>query len=139
MNELTNKNFYTTTNWTPWLAIGIFLSSFFFSIISNPWLLVALIFLCFLPALIVAFALKTYFLIQGNKLFLYYDRPPNNFGELEEELSINLEDIEVVRQIGKSVVIKLNTGETVARRIKDAKEFVTILTENNSSISVVTY
>ena len=139
MDEPTNKKFYTTTNWTPWLAIGIFLSSFFFSIVSNPWILVALIFLCFLPALIVAFALRTYFLIEDNRLFLYYDRPPNSFGELEEVLSVNLEDIEVVRQIGKSVVMKFNTGETIARRIKAAKEFVTILTENNSSISVVTY
>ena len=139
MNEPMNKKFYTTTNWTPWLAIGIFLSSFFFSIVSNPWILIMLIFLCFLPALIVAFALKTYFFIQDNKLFLYYDRPPNSFDELKEELSFNLEDIEGIRQIGKSVVMKLNTGETVARRIKEAKEFVTILTENNSSISVVTY
>ena len=139
MNEPTDKKFYTTTNWTPWLAIGIFLSSFFFSIVSNPWMLTILIFSCFLPALIVAFALKTYFLIENNVLNLYYDRPNGGYDTPEEELSIDIKDIRVVRKVGKSVVLKLSTSKSVARRVKNADEFVGILAENSPSISIVTF
>ena len=139
MVESPDKKFYTSTNWTPWLALGIFLSSFFFSIVSNPIILALLIFLCFLPALIVAFALKTYFLIENNQVNLYYDRPNGGYDTPEEELSINIEDIEVVRKVGKYVVFKLNTGESFARRVKKTDEFVRILAENKPSISVVTF
>ncbi len=139
MNDLSDKKFYTTTNWAPWLGIGILLSSFFFSIVSNPVMLVGLIFLSFLPSIVVALSLKTYFVVEDQQVNLYYDRPSDGYDTPEEALSVNIEDIDVIRKIGKSVILKLNSGEVFARRVKNADAFVQTLSDKRAAISVVTY
>ena len=70
---------------------------------------------------------------------MYYDRPHGGYDTPEEELSIEIKDIEVARKVGKFVVLKLSTGESFARRVKNIDEFIGTLTGNSSSISVVTY
>ncbi len=139
MTDSSDKKFYTITNWAPWLGLGILLSSFFFSIVSNPLLLILLIFLCFLPALIVAFSLKTYFFVENQQLNLYYDRPNGGYDTPEEEFSVNLEDIEVIRKIGRSVVLKLTSGDAIARRVKNADALVKIITDLRPAISVISF
>jgi hypothetical protein len=126
------KKFYTSTNWLPWLGGGFLLSIFLFSYISNWYLLVFLLILAFLPAIAVRLTLKSYFLIEGNKVKLCYDR--NEKKDISVE--IPLLQVSEVRRVGKSVVIYYGSGNEMSSRIHEAKDFVELMMKYNPQIKL---
>ena len=127
------KKFYTSTNWLPWLGVGFVLSIFLFSYISNWFLLAFLLVLTFLPALAVRMTLKGYFVIEGNKVKLCYDRKEKR--DMSNE--IPLLQISEVRQVGKSVVIYYGSGNEFSSRIHEAKDFVALMLKYNPQIKML--
>lgn len=127
-----NTKFYTSTNWLPWLLIGMVLSSIFFSLISEMWILVLLILISFLPMLIVRLTLSSYFLVDNFEVKYCYDRRAGR----STSFSIPISDIESVQRIGKSVVLNYNNGEVFNTRVHEAAAFVTELKKYNPDIEL---
>lgn len=127
-----NTKFYTSTNWLPWLLIGMVLSSIFFSLISEMWLLVFLILISFLPMFIVRLTLSSYFLVDNFEVKYCYDRRAGR----NTSFSIPISDIESVQRIGKSVVLNYNNGEVFNTRVHEATAFVTELKKYNPDIEL---
>ena len=121
------KRYYTSTNWGPWLGFGFLLSSLCFSLVSNNWLLVVLILLCFLPAIVVAFTLNGYFLIENNQLKYCYDRKAGR----ETAMAISLTDVVSIKRVGKSVSIAFDNEEGIIKRIHKADLFVQDIEQRN--------
>lgn len=129
-NKNMDKKFYTTTNWSPWLGLGIILSPILFRNIDTWWLKIVLLFLCFFPAIVVALTLRGYFLIEGNKIKLCYDRKQGRKTSFE----IPLLQVHRVERIGKSVIIHYGADKTCSRRLKEADEFINRLKKFNPQV-----
>ena len=127
------KRFYVSTNWAPWLAVGFVLSTVFFGIVSNGWLLLLLIILSFLPVLVVAVALRGYFILENNQIKFCYDRRMGR----STDYAISLVDVTRLEQVGKSVVISFDRGDEITARIHDAAAFVHEIVQQNPRIECV--
>ena len=114
------KQYKLSTNWLPWLAIGFLLSTFFFGVISDGWLLFFLIFLSFLPAIVVALALRGYVILENNQIKTCYNR--KNGPEMTSAISIS--DVNSIGRVGKSIIFHLDNDEDVALRVSWANELV---------------
>jgi hypothetical protein len=128
------KRYYTSTNWAPWLGLGFLLSTIFFGIISNGWLLTSLILLSFVPALVVALTLRGFFVLENNQIKFCYER---RRGGLETEFAISLVDITAIRRIGKSVEIKFDQEDEIVTRIQKADAFVSEIMQRNPRIELI--
>ena len=118
------KKYKLSTNWLPWLAIGFLLSTFFFGVISDGWLLFFLIFLSFLPAIVVALALRGYVILENNQIKTCYNR--KNGPEMTS--AINIADVNSIERMGKSIIFHLDNDEDVALRVHWANELVEEIT-----------
>ena len=118
------KKYKLSTNWLPWLAIGFLLSTFFFGVISDGWLLFFLIFLSFLPSIVVALALRGYVILENNQIKTCYDR--KNGPEMTS--AINISDVNSIEKMGKSIIFHLDNDEDVALRVSWANELVEEIT-----------
>jgi hypothetical protein len=127
-----DTKFYTSTNWAPWLGAGFILSTIFFGLISDVWLLSFLVALSFLPALIVWLTLGGYFLVDNLELKYCYDRKSGQ----TTSFSIPLNDITAVKYIGKSVVIYYDKNDSYSSRIHQSAAFVAALLKFNPKIEV---
>lgn len=128
-----DTKFYTSTNWAPWLGAGFILTTIFFGIISDTWMLSLLVTLSFLPALIVWLTLGGYFLVDNLDVKYCYDRKNGR----KISFSIPLNDITEVKRIGKSVVIHYDKDETYSSRIHQSEAFVAALLKYNPKIKVI--
>jgi hypothetical protein len=124
------KQYKISTNWSPWLGLGFMLSTLFFGIISNGWLLFFSIVLSFLPAIVVALALRGYVVLDNNQIKLCYDRK----GGRETTSVINIVDITVIERIGKSIVFHLDNDDEVAMRVSWANQLVQDILAQNPRI-----
>ena len=127
-----DTKFYTSTNWAPWLGLGFVLSSIFFGVVSNNWLLSFLVFLSFLPAIVVAFTLRGYYLVDNLQVKYCYDRKNGR----QTSFSIPISDITEVNRVGKTVVFHYDRGEVYNTRIHEAEAFVAALLKYNPKINV---
>lgn len=127
-----DTKFYTSTNWAPWLGAGFILSTIFFGVISNMWLLTFMVALSFLPALIVWLTLGGYFLVDNLEVKYCYDRKRGR----ATSFSIPLNDITEVKRIGRSVVIYYDKSESYSSRIHQSEAFVAALLKFNPTIKV---
>lgn len=127
-----NTKFYTSTNWLPWLLIAMILSSVFFGLVSETWLLLVLIALSFLPMMIVKLTLSSYFLVDNFEVKYCYDRKAGR----NTSFSIPISDIQSVQRLGKSVVLHYNKGEVFNTRVHESEAFVAELTKYNPDIEV---
>ena len=125
-----DKQYKISTNWSPWLGLSFLLSTLFFGIVSNGWLLFFLIVLSFLPAIIVALALRSYVIIDNNQVKQCYDRKNGR----ETTLSINIVDITAIERVGKSIVFHLDREEDITMRVSWANELVQDLLNRNPRI-----
>lgn len=126
------KQYKMSTNWSPWLAIGFLLSTLFFGIVSNGWLLFFLIVLSFLPAIIVGLALSSYLMLENNQIKFCYDR--KNSPQIDSAL--NIVDITAIQRIGKSVIFQLDDNTDVTVRVRDAKDLVERVLQQNPRIEL---
>ena len=126
-----DTKFYTSTNWAPWLGLGFVLSSIFFGVVSNNWLLSFLVFLSFLPAIVVAFTLRGYYLVDNLQVKYCYDRKNGR----QTSFSIPISDITQVKRVGKTVVFHYDRGEVYNTRIHEAEAFVAALLKYNPKIN----
>lgn len=126
-----DTKFYTSTNWAPWLGLGFVLSSIFFGVVSNNWLLSFLVFLSFLPAIVVAFTLRGYYLVDNLQVKYCYDRKKGH----QTSFSIPISDITEVKRVGKTVVFHYDRGEVYNTRIHQAEAFVAALLKYNPKIN----
>ena len=127
------KKYKLSTNWLPWLAIGFLLSTFFFGVISDGWLLFFLIFLSFLPSIVVALALRGYVILENNQIKTCYNR--KNGPEMTS--AINIADVNSIERIGKSIIFHLDNDEVVALRVRWANELVEEITTQYPRIELV--
>ena len=125
-----DKQYKISTNWSPWLGFGFLLSTLFFGIVSNGWLLFFLIVLSFLPAIIVALALRSYLIIDNNQVKHCYDRKNGP----ETDSAINIVDITGIERVGKSVIFHLDNADDVTMRVSWANELVQDLLNRNPRI-----
>lgn len=125
-----DKQYNISTNWSPWLALGFLLSTFFFGIVSNGWLLFFLIVLSFLPAIIVALALRSYVIIDNNQVKQCYDRKNGR----KTTLYVNIVDITAIERVGKSIIFHLDNDDDVTMRVSRANALVQDLVARNSRI-----
>ncbi len=131
-----NEKYYHSINWGPWLGAAFLLSGFFFSTISNNYILSLLILLSFTPALAIMFVLRRYSVfLMGQKLTDYYQRAT---GDAIIE-TFDLAQTETARWIGKSVILTQADGTTKAQRFKNSAAFVAQLRKNVPHVSVITY
>jgi hypothetical protein len=124
------KRYYTSTNWAPWLGLGFLLSSIFLGFVSNGWLSAFLVFLSFLPAIVVALTLRGYFLIENNQIKFCYDRKKGR----QTNFAISIVDVTHVQRIGRSVAITFDTDEEVTKRVYEADKFVEEIMQRNPRI-----
>jgi hypothetical protein len=127
------KKYDTSTNWAPWLGISFILSTIFFGIVNNVWVLIALLLLSFLPPLIVALTLRGYFIIENNQLKYFYKRRK----ERKARFIINLMDINEIRRVGKSVFIYHGNDNQFIRRVHDSNGLVKDIMQRNSNIKLI--
>jgi hypothetical protein len=127
------KKYDTSTNWAPWLGISFLLSTIFFGIVSNGWVLIVLLFLSFLPSLIVALTLRGYFIIENNQLKYFYKRRK----ERKARFVINMMDIKEIRRVGKSVFINYGNENQFIRRVHDSENLVKDILQRNSNIKLI--
>ena len=126
-----DTKFYTSTNWAPWLGLGFVLSSIFFGVVSNNWWLSFFVFLSFLPAIIVAFTLRGYYLVDNLQVKYCYDRKSGR----QTSFSIPISDITQVKRVGKTVVLHYDRGEVYNTRVHQAEAFVSALLKYNPKIN----
>jgi hypothetical protein len=124
------KQYQLSTNWSPWLALGFLLSTFFFGIVSNGWLLFLLILVSFLPAIIIALALRGYIVLENNQIKTCYDRRDGR----ETTSALNIADITAIERVGKSVVFHLDNDEHVTMRVSWANQLVKDIIAQNPRI-----
>jgi hypothetical protein len=124
------KKFYTSTNWAPWLGFGFLLSTFFFSYITDTWLMILLVVLGFLPAFIVHLTLRGYFVMDNFLLRFCYDRKEGR----GVSYSIPILDILSVKRIGKSIEIQHTKDKILYTRVHDSEAFVNQLLKYNPRI-----
>jgi hypothetical protein len=124
------KQYQLSTNWAPWLALGFLLSTFFFGIVSNGWLLFLLILVSFLPAIIVALALRGYIILDNNQIKTCYDRRNGR----ETTSAVNIADITSIKRVGKSVIFHLDNDEDVTMRVSWANQLVQDIIAQNPRI-----
>jgi hypothetical protein len=124
------KQYQLSTNWSPWLAFGFLLSTFFFGIVSNGWLIFLLILVSFLPAIIVALALRGYIVLDNNQIKTCYDRRHGR----ETTSTLNIADITSIERVGKSVVFHLDNDEDVTMRVSWANRLVEDIVAQNPRI-----
>jgi hypothetical protein len=98
--------------------------------VSNGWLLFFLILMSFLPAIIVALALRSYVVIDNNQVKQCYDRKNGP----ETALAINVVDITAIERVGKSIIFHLDRDEDVTMRVSYANELVQDLLNRNPRI-----
>ena len=127
------KKYKLSTNWLPWLAIGFLLSTFFFGVISDGWLLFFLIFLSFLPAIVVALALRGYVILENNQIKTCYNR--KNGPEMTS--AINIADVNSIERVGKSIIFHLDNDDDVALRVRLANELVEEITTQYPRIELI--
>ena len=127
------KKYKLSTNWLPWLAIGFLLSTFFFGVISDGWLLFFLIFLSFLPAIVVALALRGYVILENNQIKTCYNR--KNSPEMTS--AINIADVNSIERVGKSIIFHLDNDDDVALRVRLANELVEEITTQYPRIELI--
>ena len=125
-----DKQYKISTNWSPWLGLGFLLSTFFFGIVSNGWLLFFLILLGFLPAILVALALRSYIIIDNNQVKHCYDRKNGR----QTDSVINIVDITAVERVGKSIIFHLDKDDDITVRVSLANELVQDLLARNPRI-----
>ena len=131
-----NEKFYHSINWGPWLGAAFLLSGFFFSTISNNYLLFFLIALSFTPAVAVMLLLRRYSIFTPEQTLTdYYQRAT---GDKMIE-TIDLSETQTARWIGKSVILTQTDGTTKAQRFKKSEEFIEQLRLSSPNISVITY
>jgi hypothetical protein len=128
------KQYKLSTNWAPWLAIGFLLSTFFFGLISNGWILFFLISLSFLPAILVGLALRGYVVLENNQIKICYDRKNGR----ETTSSLNVADISSIERVGKSLIFHLDNDEDVTMRVSWANQLVEEIAAQNPRIQVPT-
>jgi hypothetical protein len=126
------KQYKISTNWAPWLALGFLLSTVFFGIVSNGWLLFLLIFLSFLPAIIVGLALRGYVILDNNQVKLCYDRRSGR----QTTSTINIADITSIERIGKSLIFHLDNDEDIKMRVSWANQLVQDIAAQNPRIEI---
>jgi hypothetical protein len=126
------KQYKLSTNWAPWLAIGFLLSTFFFGLISNGWLLVFSIFLSFLPAILVALVLRGYVVLENNQIKVCYDRKTGR----ETTSALNMADVKSIERVGKSLIFHLDNDEDVTMRVSWANQLVEDIAAQNPRIEV---
>ncbi len=128
------KQYKLSTNWAPWLALGFLLSTFFFGIISNGWLLFSAILLSFSPAIIVALALRGYVILDNNQIKTCYDRRNGR----ETTSAINIADVTGIERVGKSLIFHLDDDEDVTMRVSWANQLLEAIAAQNPRIDVPT-
>jgi hypothetical protein len=128
------KQYKLSTNWAPWLALGFLLSYLFFGLISNGWLLVFLIFLSFLPAILVSLVLRGYVVLENNQLKICYDRKAGR----ETTSTLNIADVKSIERVGKSLIFHLDNDEDVTMRVSWANQLVEDIAAQNPRIEVPT-
>jgi hypothetical protein len=124
------KQYKISTNWLPWLGFGFLLSTVFLGFVSNSWLLFLLIILSFMPAIVVALALKGYVLLENNQIKTCYDRKIGR----EVTSSLNVVDITSIERVGKSLVFHLDNDEDVTMRVSWANILAQEIVEQNPRI-----
>lgn len=127
------KKYETSTNWAPWLGIGFLLSLFFFGNIDKIYWLLILLFVGFLPALVVALTLRGYFVVDNNQLKFYYKRR----SEKKARFTVSIFDVHEIRQVGKSVFIYYGKNEQFIRRVHNAEAFVREVRQRNPNIKLI--
>lgn len=127
------KRYYTSTNWAPWLGIGFVLSSVFLGFVSNGWLSALLVFLSFLPAIVVSLTLRGYFLLENNQIKFCYDRKK----ERETDFAISLVDVTHIQKVGKSVAITFDNEDEITKRVHEADAFVQEIMQRNPRIELI--
>lgn len=125
-----DKQYKISTNWSPWLALGFLLSTFFFGFVSNGWLLFFLIVLSFSPAILVALALRSYVIVDNNQVKHCYDRKNGR----QTDSAINIVDITAIERVGKSIIFHLDNDNDVTMRVSRANELVQDLVARNPRI-----
>ena len=126
------KRYYTSTNWAPWLGLGFALSPLVLTFVSLGWILFLLLFLSFLPAIVVALTLRGYFLLENNQIKYCY----NHKNESHPDFAISLMDITRIKRVGKSVEISFDREETITKRIHDTEAFIQDIMERNPRIEL---
>jgi hypothetical protein len=124
------KQYKLSTNWLPWLGFGFLLSTIFFGFVSNGWLLFVLILLSFMPAIVVALALKGYVVLDNNQIKICYDRKNGR----ETTSALTVADITSIERVGKSIVFHLDNEEDVTMRVSWANLLVEEIIEQNPRI-----
>jgi len=131
-----NEKYYHSINWAPWLGFAFLLTGFFFSTISNNYLLAFLIALSFTPALTVLFLLRRYSVFTTEHFLTDYYKRATGDAILE---TVNLLDVQTVRWIGKSVLLIQSDGTTKAQRFKKSEAFIDQLRKISPNVSIITY
>jgi hypothetical protein len=124
------KQYKLSTNWSPWLGLGFLLSTFFFGVISNGFLLVFAIILSFLPAIIVSLNLRGYLVIENNQIKTCYDRKSGR----QTTSALNIADITSIERVGKSIVFHLDSNEDVTMRVSWANQLAEEIVAQNPRI-----
>ena len=127
------KRYYTSTNWAPWLGLGFALSPLVLAFVSLGWLLFILLFLSFLPAIVVALTLKGYFLLENNQIKYCYDHKNGR----NTDIAISLMDVTQIRRVGKSVAISFDRDDKITKRVHDTDAFIQDILERNPRIELV--
>ncbi|MDZ7878141.1 MAG: hypothetical protein U5L45_10750 [Saprospiraceae bacterium] len=97
---------------------------------SNGWLLFLLILLSFMPAIVVALALRGYVLLENNQIKICYDRQKGR----EVTYALNISDITSIERVGKSIVFHLDNNEDVTMRVSWANLLTLSIVEQNPRI-----
>ena len=126
------KRYYTSTNWAPWLGLGFALSPLVLTFVSLGWLLFVLLFLSFLPAIVVALTLRGYFLLENNQIKYCYDRKSGR----DTDIAISLVDITRIKRVGKSVAISFDRDDNITKRIHETDAFIQDIMERNPRIEL---
>ena len=126
------KRYYTSTNWAPWLGLGFALSPLVLTFVSLGWLLFVLLFLSFLPAIVVALTLRGYFLLENNQIKYCYDRKSGR----DTDIAISLVDITQIKRVGKSVAISFDRDDNITKRIHETDAFIQDIMERNPRIEL---
>ena len=126
------KRYYTSTNWAPWLGLGFALSPLVLTFVSLGWLLFVLLFLSFLPAIVVALTLRGYFLLENNQIKYCYDRKSGR----DTDIAISLVDITRIKRVGKSVEISFDRDDNITKRIHESEAFIKEIMERNPRIEL---
>jgi hypothetical protein len=132
--QLPAERFAAATNYAPWLGIGFLLSTLFFGIVSNGWLLFGLILLSFIPCLALYFSARGFYTIEDGILKHGYLRGKST---VEVIGKLNLSEIENIKFAGRAMELTDKNGGTYPFLVRNSQTLLEAILKTNPDIKVI--